>query len=225
MRETATLEPEGRHRPLSKTERIMVRHMGTAWSAPMFAITVEVEMGPVLARRAAGVTVTDILLAECVATLSAHPQINAHFRDDAVLEFDKVNIGLAVASDRGLTVPVIHGAEGLSPDEIARRRKDLVEKVRIGRIAISEVFGGTFTVSNLGMLGVTRFTAIINPPQVAILAVGATAKRQVWNDGAPEWRDVCEMTLTSDHRAVDGAAAARFMSALKARLETPAAAS
>ena len=225
MADTSMLEPEGRERALSKTEKIMARHMGTAWSAPMFGVTVEVDMGNVLARRAEGVTVTDILLADCAATLAQHPSINAHFREDRVVEYDAVNIGLAVASDRGLTVPVIHGAEGLSLTEIADRRKELVGKVRDGRIGIREVSGGTFTVSNLGMFGVARFTAIINPPQVAILAMGSTTRRQVWNDGAPEWRDIAELSLTSDHRAVDGAGAARFLAALKTRLEGREAAS
>ncbi|SDE95245.1 pyruvate dehydrogenase E2 component (dihydrolipoamide acetyltransferase) [Paracoccus isoporae] len=219
MADTGTLEPEGRERLLSKTEKIMARHMGTAWSAPMFGVTVEVAMENVLARRADGVTVTDILLADCAATLVEHPSINAHFREDRVIEYDTVNIGLAVASDRGLAVPVIHGAEALSLTEIAERRKTLVGKVRDGKIGIREVSGGTFTVSNLGMFGVTRFTAIINPPQVAILAIGATTRRQVWNGGAPEWRDIAELSLTSDHRAVDGAASARFLASLKARLE------
>lgn len=216
---TLELEPAGRERVLSKTEKIMVRHMSAAWSAPMFAVTVEVDMGHALARRREGVTVTDILLADCAQTLKEHPGVNAHYADGTVTEFDAVNLGLAVAAERGLTVPVIHGAQDLSLDAIAERRKALVAKVRDGRIGIADVMGGTFTVSNLGMFGVTRFTAILNPPQVAILAVGGSTKRQVWNGGAPEWRDIAELTLTSDHRAVDGAGAARFLSALKARLE------
>lgn len=217
---TTTVDaPEGRDRALSKTEKIMVRHMSAAWSAPMFAVTAEVDMGPAMTRRREGVTVTDILLADCAATLTAHPNINAHYTDSTVTEFDQVNLGLAVAADKGLTVPVIQGAEGLSLDGIAERRKGLVAKVRAGRIGIAELTGGTFTVSNLGMFGVARFTAILNPPQVAILAVGGTTKRQVWSGGAPEWRDIAELSLTSDHRAVDGAAAARFLAALKDRLE------
>jgi pyruvate dehydrogenase E2 component (dihydrolipoamide acetyltransferase) len=220
---TTTLEPPaGRERVLSKTEKIMVRHMSQAWSAPMFAVTVEVDMGPALARRREGVTVTDILMADCAATLLEHPTVNAHYADGTVTEFDTVNLGLAVAADKGLTVPVIHGAEALDLDGIAGRRKALVAKVRAGKIGIAELMGGTFTVSNLGMFGVARFTAILNLPQVAILAVGGTTKRQVWNDGAPDWRDIAELSLTSDHRAVDGAAAARFLAALKARLEAPA---
>lgn len=219
MTDTLELEPQGREKPLSKTAKVMARHMATAWSAPMFGVTVEVDMGPAMARRAEGITLTDILLADCIATLAEHPGINAHFRDNTVVEYDRVNIGLAVAAEKGLTVPVIHGAEALTLEGIAERRKALVDKVRAGRIAIPDVMGGTFTVSNLGMFGVTRFTAIVNPPQVAILAVGATVRRQVWNDGAPEWRQISELTLTSDHRAVDGAGAASFLAALKRRLE------
>lgn len=219
MVETATAEAGFRRRELSKTQRLMVRAMKAAWSVPMFPITVEVDMTAALARRQAGATVTDILLLHCAATLAKHPGLNAHWQDEGVVEYDDVNLGLAVASDRGLTVPVIHRAQALSLAEIAGKRNALVDKVRSGRIGIAEVTGGTFTISNLGMLGVSRFTAIINPPQVAILAVGSTVRRQVWHDGKPDWRPMAELTLTSDHRAVDGAHAAAFLNDLKSRLE------
>ena len=219
MSETLTDGPQGRLRPLGKTEKLMVRAMNAAWSAPMFPVTVEVDMTNASARRSAGVTLTDVILADCAATLAGHPGLNAHWQDDGVVEYDAVNLGLAVASPKGLTVPVIHGAEGLDLGQIAERRKALVEKVRAGRIGIAEVMGGTFTLSNLGMFGVARFTAIINPPQVAILAVGGTSMRQVWNDGAPKWAPIAEFTVTSDHRAVDGARAAAFLADLKTRLE------
>ena len=219
MSETLTAGPQGRLRPLGKTEKLMVRAMNAAWSAPMFPVTVEVDMTNASARRSAGVTLTDVILADCAATLAGHPGLNAHWQDDGVVEYDAVNLGLAVASPKGLTVPVIHGAEGLDLGQIAERRKALVEKVRAGRIGIAEVMGGTFTLSNLGMFGVARFTAIINPPQVAILAVGGTSMRQVWNDGAPKWAPIAEFTVTSDHRAVDGARAAAFLADLKTRLE------
>ncbi|MBP9182282.1 MAG: 2-oxo acid dehydrogenase subunit E2 [Fuscovulum sp.] len=213
---------EGTARPLSKTEKLMVRAMNAAWEAPMFAIVADIDMTAAQARRSEGVTLTDVILADCAATLAEHPAINAHYREEAVVQFAQVNIGLAVASDRGLTVPVIHGAEGMSLTEIAARRAEIVAKVRAGKIAISDVMGGTFTVSNLGMLGVRQFTAIINPPQAAILAVGSTEMRQVWNGGDPQWRPMSSFSLTCDHRATDGAHAARFLAALKARLETPA---
>ena len=214
------VETTGSTRPLSKTEKLMVRAMTAAWTAPMFAIVADVDMTAAQARRHPGVTLTDVILADCAATLMQHPALNAHYRDETVIQFAEVNIGLAVASDRGLTVPVIHGAQVLSLAALAARRAEIVAKVRAGKIAIADVMGGTFTVSNLGMLGVRQFTAIINPPQAAILAVGATEMRQVWNNGDPHWRPMCSFSLTCDHRATDGAQAARFLAALKACLET-----
>ena len=210
MTTTTSIDSRTTTRALSKTEKVMARHMATAWQAPMFNIAVEIDMQHALDKRRAGVTVTDVILGACAQVLVRFPGVNAHFQGDA---------GLAVASDRGLTVPVIHGADKLTLDEIAERRKTLVGKVRDGSIAISDVLNGTFTVSNLGMFDVKHFTAIINPPQVAILAVGSTRMCQVWNDGDPQWRQISEFTLTCDHRAIDGALAARFMSALKATLE------
>lgn len=219
MADMQLAEPQGRVRALGKTEKLMVRAMNAAWTAPMFPVTVEIDMGPAQSRRQPGVTLTDIILADCAAALASNPALNAHWSEDGVVEYDAVNLGLAVASDRGLTVPVIHCADALDLSDIAARRGALVEKVRAGKIGIAEVMGGTFTVSNLGMFGVARFTAIVNPPQVAILAVGGTTMRQVYNDGAPDWRPIAEFTLTSDHRAVDGARAAAFLADLKSRLE------
>lgn len=216
---SATAEPQGRAKPLTKTAKLMARHMATAWSAPMFGVTVEIAMEAATARRTPGVTLTDIILSDAAAVLKEQPHVNAHYRDDAIVEYDEVNVGLAVAAERGLTVPVIFGADRLSLAGIAERRREVVAKVREGRIAIADVVNGTFTVSNLGMFDVARFTAILNPPQVAILAVGSTKRRHVWNDGEPAWRDIAELTLTCDHRALDGAQAAAFLAALKTRLE------
>lgn len=206
--------------PLSKTAKLMARHMCQAWQAPMFALCCEIDMTNVMTGRAPGVTVTDVILSACVRALVAHPKLNAHYGDDAITEFDDVSIGLAVAAEKGLTVPVIHAAQLLSLADIAARRRELVEKTRTGRVRITEVSGGTFTVSNLGMFDITRFTAIINPPQVAILAVGNVNHRQIWNGGAPAWRPIAELTLTCDHRAIDGAAGAAFLATLKQRLES-----
>lgn len=218
---TALLEqdPQVTVRALTKTEKVMSRAMQTAWSAPMFDIVVEIDMQHALDQRRPGVTVTDVILDACAQTLIRFPAMNALYRDDAVHQYAVANVGLAVASPRGLTVPVIHGTDSLSIEGIAERRRALVERVRAGSITVAEVIGGTFTVSNLGMFDVKQFTAIINPPQVAILAVGSTRMCNVWNDGAPEWRQISEFTLTCDHRAVDGALAARFMGELKTRLE------
>lgn len=214
---------QGRAVPLSKTARTMAKYMSQAWTAPMFGLTAEVDMTAATARRARlkaeGVTLTDVIVQSCVRALQAHPRLNAHFRDDAVVFYDDVNLGLAVANDKGLIVPVIQGAQKLSLAEVGARRRELIDKARNGGLKVPDVTGGTFTVSNLGMFDVARFTAIINPPQVAILAVGSTVHRQVWNGGEPAWRPIAEMTLTSDHRAVDGAAAAGFLQALKKDLE------
>ncbi len=218
---SSTVEADtGRVVPLSKTARTMARHMSEAWQAPMFALTAEIDMTPATARRGEGVTLTDVIMAACIRALCEHPKLNAHFSGDAVIEFDDVNLGLAVASEKGLTVPVIHAAQRLSLPELGARRRDLIAKTRTGRLRVPDVTGGTFTVSNLGMFEVTRFTAIVNPPQVAILAVGSAVRRQVWNGGDPQWRPIAEFTLTSDHRAIDGAAAASFLSTLKKHLET-----
>lgn len=219
MGNTLKAEPQASKRVLTKTERLMAKHMSSAWEAPMFGIVVEIDMHQAMERRGDGVTLTDVILADCAKTLKVFPKINAHYGDQTVLEYEDTNIGLAVASENGLTVPVIHNTDTLSLTGIAERRRALVNKVREGNIHISDVTGGTFTVSNLGMFDVKQFAAIINPPQVAILAVGTTTKRYVWKDDQPEWRDICEITLTCDHRAVDGAQAAKFLSSLKCRLE------
>lgn len=222
MAELPDADPLITTRALSKTERLMARAMTAAWAAPMFDVLVEVDMQNALNRRAAGITLTDVILQACARTLIRFPGINAHYRDDAVHQFATANVGLAVSSTKGLMVPVVHGADAMTLAQIAERRRVLVTKVRDGKIAIAEVMDGTFTVSNLGMFDVRRFTAILNPPQVAILAVGSTSMRHVWNNGAPEWRQICDLSLTCDHRAVDGAAAAAFLTALKTELQSPA---
>lgn len=169
--------------------------------------------------RARDATVTDVLLRACALALARHPDINAHFADEAVTTFRRVNLGFAVATDAGLTVPVIHDADSLDLEQMSQRRREAVEKARGGALRVRDVDGGTFTVSNLGMFGVDRFDAIINPPQVGILAVGATRQRYVMGEGGPAWRPISELTLTCDHRGVDGVTGARFLSTLRDVLE------
>ncbi|PFG44897.1 pyruvate dehydrogenase E2 component (dihydrolipoamide acetyltransferase) [Georgenia soli] len=219
---TTTLALEGTTQPLKGIRRTTSRRMVTAWQAPVFHLTVAVDMTDALAvkERAPGATVTDALLAACGAALQQTPAVNAHYGDEAVTLFDQVNIGIAVATDAGLVVPVVHDVPSKDLEELATSRRDVVERARSGSLSMADVVGGTFTVSNLGMLGVDRFDAILNVPQVAILAVGRTEHRQVWNDGAPQWLPLAEMTLTCDHRAVDGATGAQFLTKLKAALES-----
>jgi pyruvate dehydrogenase E2 component (dihydrolipoamide acetyltransferase) len=212
---------EGTTTPLSKIRRIAARRMVEAWAAPVFHLTCEADMTRALEARdrTNGVTVTDVLLRACADALAEHPDVNAHFGDDAVTTFERVNLGLAVATDAGLTVPVIHDADRLDLVELARRRREIVEKARLGTLRTRDVDGGTFTVSNLGMFGVDYFDAVLNPPQVAILAVGATRQRYVMVGDEPAWRPIADLTLTCDHRAVDGAAGARFLATLRRVLE------
>ncbi len=219
---TSTEASAGTTTPLKGIRRTAARRMVSAWEAPVFHLSVEVDMSAALSAKSGvpGATVTDVLLSACAQTLAAHPGVNAHYADEAVTTFDDVNLGIAVASQAGLVVPVVHGAQRLGIAEIAEARRAAVDKARNGKLAMADVSGGTFTISNLGMMGIDRFDAILNVPQVAILAVGSTRQRQVWNDGDPAWRPVAELTLTCDHRGVDGATGASFLSALHTALKS-----
>ena len=150
-----------------------------------------------------------------------HREVNVQFTDDALLVFPTASIGIAVATDRGLVVPVVHGAERLSLAEVAAARADIVGRAREGALRREDLEGGTFTVSNLGMFGLDQFTAVLNPPQAAILAVGSTEERAVVREGQIAARSMMTMTLTCDHRAVDGAPAAAFLETVKELLEEP----
>lgn len=207
---------------LKGIRRTAARRMVTAWAAPVFHLSVDVDMTAALevGRRRAGATVTDALLLATARALTAHPGLNAYYAEEVVSLHSAVNLGLAVATDAGLMVPVLHGVERMTLDEVSERRRDVVGRARSSGLAMADVQGGTFTVSNLGMLGVDRFDAILNPPQVGILAVGSTRERPVVGDGAVTVRPVAEMTLTCDHRAVDGATGARMLSALREALES-----
>ncbi len=219
---TATQEIEGATvTPLRGTRRTAARRMVAAWEAPVFHLHVEVDMTAALTvkQREPEATVTDVLLQACAKALAAHPALNAHYGEESVTTFDRVNLGLAVATETALVVPVVHEADRLDLAGTARARRDITGRAREGKLQMADVTGGTFTVSNLGMMGVDSFDAILNVPQVAILAVAATRHRQVWNDGEPTWRPIAELTLTCDHRAVDGATGARFLAALREHIE------
>jgi pyruvate dehydrogenase E2 component (dihydrolipoamide acetyltransferase) len=156
------------------------------------------------------------------ATLRAHPRMNAHFVDDTIRVFDEVALGVAVALDDGLIVPVIHRADKLELHEIVERRTALVESARSGGLRPDDVSCGTFTISNLGMFGVDAFAAILNAQQAAILAVGRIDDRIVPVDGRPEVKPMCTFTLSFDHRVVDGARGAQFLETLAELVEEPA---
>jgi pyruvate dehydrogenase E2 component (dihydrolipoamide acetyltransferase) len=215
--------------PLTSLRRTIARRMTEAWQAPAFQISMSADMTRALAVRARLVelgdtpkpTISDVLTKVAAAALMRHRAVNAHFAGDSVRLFPSADIGIAVATDRGLLVPVIRGCERRTIAEIAAARADLVERARSGKLQQADLEGGTFTISNLGMYGVEQFVAVLNPPQAAILAVGAITETPVAADGAVDIRPLMNMTLTCDHRTIDGATAADFLRTVKTFLEEP----
>jgi len=214
---------------LTSIRRTVARRMTEAWAAPAFQITMSAEMTRAQELRARLVerhpderpTVTDILTKVCALALMRHREVNALFVGDAVELYPSANIGIAVATERGLVVPVIPGCEARTVAEIAAARADVVTRAREGKLQAADLAGGTFTISNLGMYGVEQFIAVLNPPQAAILAVGAIEDRVVARDGEVVVRPMLTMTLTCDHRTIDGAKAAEFLRTVKEFLEEP----
>jgi pyruvate dehydrogenase E2 component (dihydrolipoamide acetyltransferase) len=211
--------------------RRMAERTTRSWqSAPHFFLLREVDASRLegwresLRRRTGheGVTHTDLLIKLCAAALGEHPRVNASWRDGGITANDDVNVGIAVAIEDGLVVPVLHSADALAVEAIAGRRVELVAAAREGRLAPKDVSGGTFTISNLGMFGVDAFLAIVNEPQAAILAVGRIADRVVAVDGRPEVRPTMILALSFDHRVVDGARGAEFLDTLASLVEEPA---
>jgi pyruvate dehydrogenase E2 component (dihydrolipoamide acetyltransferase) len=169
----------------------------------------------------ARLSLNDIFIKAVAATLREYPRLNARLQGDRIEIFKDINIGLAVALDDGLIVPAIERADEKRIMQIAKDRKDLVERARQGRLSLEEVQRGTFTVSNLGMYDIIFFTSILNPPQSGILSIGKIMERPVVRNGSVVIRPIVEMSLAVDHRIVDGAVGARFLQALKNGLENP----
>jgi pyruvate dehydrogenase E2 component (dihydrolipoamide acetyltransferase) len=216
--------------PLTNIRRTIARRLTEAWQVPVFQLTVSIEMtqANTLIERSreldpeVRVTVTDLLAKVCARALMRHPEVNVQFAGESLLRFPSANVGIAVAAPQGLVVPVIHAVERLSLTEVALRRAEIVQRARDAALQVADIEGGTFTISNLGMFGIEQFTAVLNPPQAAILAVGATVERPVAVDGEVAVRPMMAVTLTVDHRAVDGAPAADFLRTVKTFLEDPA---
>jgi pyruvate dehydrogenase E2 component (dihydrolipoamide acetyltransferase) len=208
------------------TWRIMAERMTAAWtSIPHFYVRREIDAAALAAWRerpdakTAGVTLTDLLVALVARTLRQHPRVNAAWLNGSVHYNDAVHIGVAVAVDDGVVVPVIRDADQLAAEQIAARRRELLERARAGRLRPEDLSGGTFTISNLGMYDIDAFSAIVNPPQAAILAVGRVADRVVARGGHAVVRPIMDVTLSCDHRVVDGARAAEFLRALATAAE------
>src|SRR5437762_6059473 len=215
---------------LSSMRKTIARRLTEAWQAPVFQLGITVDMGRALEVRkrlvelnadSAKPTVSDLLTKVCAMALMRHRPVNALYKGDAIELHPAANIGIAVAIPNGLVVPVIEGCERKTIAEIASARAELVDRARSGRLQQGDLDGGTFTISNLGMFGIERFIAVLNPPQAAILAVGSTEEKPVAVDGEIVVRPRLELTLTCDHRAIDGATGAQFLGDVKAFLEEP----
>ena len=216
--------------PLTAMRRIVGERMTKSkQTAPHFYVSMDVDMGEVERRRAEWKekgkevipSINDFILRASAQALRNFPLLNSTFTDEGVKVFSDINVGMAVALDEGLVAPVIRNADRLSLEDLARKSRELVEKAQRKRLLPLDYEGGTFTVSNLGILGVDSFVAIINPPQCAILAVGQVAPRVVPRDEGIVVRPMMNMTLSADHRIVDGAIAARFLREVKGLLEKP----
>jgi len=168
-----------------------------------------------------GVSYTDMLVKAVAKALTEHPIINSTLENEQIKIFANINIGVAVATETGLIVPVIQEANGKSLTEISSTLKELIEKAKQNRLSKEELTGGTFTITNLGMYGVDVFTPIINPPETAILGVGRVAEKPIAVGGQMVIRPMMQLSLTFDHRVVDGAPAAEFLQKVKQKLESP----
>lgn len=215
--------------PMSRPWRIMAQRLQQSWTTvPHFYLERDVNATALgqwrkalQARNSAKITYTDLMVKVVAAALCKHPRLNASWHNEQIIANRDINVGLAVAVEDGLLVPVVHSADRLGLADIAARRSDLVEKAGTGKLAPADLANGTFTISNLGMFGVERFNAIVNPPQAAILAVGAIVERVVPVNGQPAVQSMMTLTLSCDHRIVDGARAAQFLQTLVGYLEDP----
>jgi len=216
-------------RPLSNVRKTIARRLTQAWTVPAFQLTVDADMAranELVAKQRelhpeVRITVTDLLAKLCAQALVRHRDMNVQYTEDALLVFPGADVGIAVAAPQGLVVPVVRGAERLTLAEIAAVRTDLVSRARDAKLRTEDLEGGTFTISNLGMYEVDQFVAVLNPPQASILAVGATRDQVVARDGELQIAPMMTLTLTCDHRAVDGATGAEFLRTVKTFLENP----
>lgn len=207
---------------VGRTWRIMAERTATAWAVPHFYLTREVSAEALLAAKSDKVTVTDLLVELSAMTLKRHPHLCSAWQQGRLVKSRRISIGVAVASEDGLAVPVLQDADRKSLAEISAWREGAVERARSHRLHPEDLEGGVFTISNLGMHGVDAFTAIINSGQASILSVGRIAERPVARNGAVEVAQTMILTLGCDHRAVDGARGALFLNDLVAAIEEPA---
>jgi pyruvate dehydrogenase E2 component (dihydrolipoamide acetyltransferase) len=234
-KETAPIAPSpyGKTIPLKGIRRIIAKRMTESFqNIPHIYLSLEVDMTACLALRErlmeeiekrvkVRLTLTDILVKVAASALKDHPIINSRIEGDQICLLEEINIGVAIALQDGLIVPVIRNADRKSLVEIATTLRDLTQKAREEKLCLEDVGGGTFTLSNMGMLGIDKFNAIINPPECSILGVGRTVEKPVVQEGEIKIKPMAWLSLSSDHRIVDGATAALFLNHIKKLLENP----
>jgi pyruvate dehydrogenase E2 component (dihydrolipoamide acetyltransferase) len=228
---SSTDRVESRVEPFSRMRATIAKRMAESMrQAPHFYVTTEIDMSESVRLRTslklsdrveAEVTYTHLLVKATAVALERHPSMNATFAGDGRELKSEINIGIAVALEDGLIVPVLHGCQKMSLLDVAAQAHALVERARTGKPTSKDLSGGTFTISNLGMYSVEHFTAVINPPQAAILATSAIKERPVVRDGQVVISRTMMVTLSCDHRVLDGATGARFLEELKSLLESP----
>ncbi len=221
-----------RDEPASKMRQVIASRLAESIGPiPTFYLTVEIEMDNVLATRKqmnatlddeAKISVNDIIIKAAAMSLIKHPWVNASYHDKNVRFYEQADIGVAVAIDEGLITPVVRGANLKGLAEISAEVRDLVAKAKAKKLQPEEYTGATFSISNLGMMGIKEFTAIINPPEAAIIAVGGANPTAVVREGEIVVRNIMGVTMSCDHRIVDGATGAKFLQTFKQMLESPA---
>ncbi|MES2177895.1 MAG: pyruvate dehydrogenase complex dihydrolipoamide acetyltransferase [Gemmatimonadota bacterium] len=216
--------------PLTQIRKIIAKRLGESIGPiPTFYLTAELDLTRVMEMRAAmaelgsdfKVSVNDVLLKAIAVALSQHPEVNAHWGGDHIRYHNRVHLGMAVATDDGLIVPVIWDADTKRMSEISKEAKELAKRARERKLKPEEFTGSTFSVSNLGMFGIDQFTAIINPPEAAIIAIGTSEAKMVVVDGEPVVRQRVRLTMSCDHRIIDGAVGAKFLQTLRRLVENP----
>ena len=219
-----------RDEPLSTIRKIIAKRLGESIGPiPTFYLTAELDLSRVQEMRAAmtelgpefKVSVNDVLLKAIAVALSQHPEVNAHWGGDHIRYHNHVHLGMAVATDDGLIVPVIWDADTKRLSEISKEAKELARRARDRKLKPEEFTGSTFSVSNLGMFGIDQFTAIINPPEAAIIAIGTSEDKLVVVDGEAVVRQRVRLTMSCDHRIIDGAVGAKFLQTLRRLVENP----
>lgn len=233
VREKKERPEEGKFLTLSGIKKLTAERMTESFkTAPHFSVSIDVEMenlldltkkmAPEVERRfSSPLSLTAVLIKGVSQALKDHPMMNSRLVDGKIQLVEDININVAVATEEGLVVPVIHEADGMSLGQVSSALRELTDKARKGKLSLEDVSGGTFTISNLGMLGVDSFIPIINPPQAAILAVGAMKDRPLVRSGKLTVAPTATLTLVADHRVLDGGLVAKFLKRVKEILENP----